>query len=49
VTSDGTVRRSNDGKMLYTPVLEWETREASDRLSVSVVAAINEAYPGAIG
>ena len=49
VTSDGTVRRSNEGKLLYTPVLEWETREASDRFSVSVVAAINEAYPGAIG
>ncbi len=46
VTSDGTVRKNSDGKALYVPVIEWETRDASDRFSTSVVAAIEEAYPG---
>tara|TARA_R110000822_G_scaffold132056_2_gene269194 strand:- start:2134 stop:2448 length:315 start_codon:yes stop_codon:yes gene_type:complete len=49
MNADGTARRNNDGKMQYTPVIEWETREASDRFSASVVAAINQANPGAIG
>jgi hypothetical protein len=48
VGSDGMARKNQDGKMQYTPVIEWETREASDRFSASVVAAIQAAHPGAV-
>lgn len=29
-------------------ILEWDNRETANRFSTSVVAAINEAHPGAI-
>jgi len=48
ITREGTVRTNADGKAQYTPILEWDNRDSANRFSASVVAAINEAHPGAI-
>ncbi len=48
VTSSGEVRKSPEGKIQYAKMLEWDTREASDRFSASVIAALKEAHPQAL-
>jgi hypothetical protein len=40
---DGTIRRDDKGKILYTPVVRWEGRAARDRWSEAVLGAIVEA------
>lgn len=47
ISSDGNVRRGDTGKILYVPVIEWATRESSDRFSEAVVAAVEAQNPGA--
>jgi hypothetical protein len=47
ITSDGTVRRGDDGKIAYSPVLKWRSRELQDGFSAAVVRAV-EAEHGAI-
>lgn len=49
INADGSARKNQDGKIQYSPLIEWETREASDRFSASVVAALEESHPGATG
>ena len=47
LTSDGTTKKSPDGKVVYSPMLEWMDRGASDRFSEAVIAAIEAGNPGA--
>lgn len=48
IDRDGNAMRSPEGKMKYVPLLEWATRESSDRFSEAVIAAIEEKEPGAL-
>lgn len=48
VDRDGNVVRTPEGKIKYVPLLEWATREASDRFSESVITAVEEKEPGAL-
>lgn len=43
---DGVVLTDAAGKAKYTPILEWRSREASDRFSEAVLEAIEAAHPG---
>ena len=43
----GSARRDEQGKIVYVPVLHWETRAASDRFQAGLLAALETAYPGA--
>jgi len=47
INSDGTARRGDDGKVIYSPILKWRTRELQDGFSADVVQAI-EAQHGAL-
>lgn len=47
ITHEGTVKRGPDGKIVYSPMLEWTDRGASDRFSEAVIAAIEAGNPGA--
>lgn len=40
VDRDGQPLRDAKGKQRYSPVLEWDGREASDRFSTAVVEAV---------
>ncbi len=44
---DGSVKRGDNGKPVYAPILEWADRAASDRFSEAVIAAIEAGNPGA--
>lgn len=48
VNRDGQAMKDEAGKIKYVPLLEWSSREASDRFSESVIASMNEAHPGAL-
>jgi len=45
--ADGTGLRDDKGKQRYAPVLEWTSRESSDRWSAAVVAAIEQEHGSA--
>jgi hypothetical protein len=47
ITSDGTVRRGDDGRIAYSSILKWRSRELQDGFSAAVVRAV-EAEHGAI-
>ena len=47
MASDGTARRSDDGKIQYVPVLEWIDRDSANRFSAAVIEAVEREYPGA--
>jgi len=40
IGADGTGLRDDKGKQRYAPVLEWTSRDASDRFSEAVIAAV---------
>ena len=44
---DGQARRDDAGKVEYTPVVAWLDREAADRFSEAVIAAVEAVHPGA--
>ena len=44
---DGIAKRDPTGKVAYVPVIEWADREAADRFSEAVIAAVEREYPGA--
>ena len=46
---DGSIKKGDNGKSVYVPILEWTDRGASDRFSESVIGAIELEYPGATG
>jgi hypothetical protein len=45
---DGGQRTGADGKPAYSPVLEWSSRDLSDRFSAAVVALVRAAHPDAL-
>ena len=47
ILPDGTVKKGDNGKAVYVPILEWADKPASDRFSASVIAALEETNPGA--
>lgn len=47
LTSDGTPKRGDDGRIQYVPILEWLDRETADRFSNGVLSAIEREHPGA--
>ena len=47
VTQDGAVKKDQNGKMTYVPLMEWTDRDASDRFSEGVIAAVERENPGA--
>ncbi len=47
LSADGSVKRDAVGKIQYVPILKWLDRDASDRFSESVIAAVEREYPGA--
>jgi hypothetical protein len=42
---DGNAKRDEKGKIAYVPVVEWTDREAADRFSEAVIAAVEREYP----
>jgi hypothetical protein len=45
--ADGSAKRGQNGKPTYVPVMEWASKEAADRFSDAVIAAIEREHPGA--
>ena len=45
--SDGTAKLGNNGKPTYVPVMEWATKDAADRFSEAVIAAVEREHPHA--
>lgn len=45
--ADGNAQKDTNGKIKYVPILEWESRDASDRFSEEVLAAVERENPGA--
>lgn len=43
---EGNPKREASGKLTYVPILEWTDREASDRFSEAVIAAVEREHPG---
>jgi hypothetical protein len=48
VDREGAAVKTAEGKTRYIPLLEWASRESSDRFSEAVVAAVEEHTPGAL-
>jgi hypothetical protein len=46
---DGTVRRDERGKVAYSPLMEFTSRETRDAFSARVIAALLEFAPSAFG
>jgi hypothetical protein len=44
---DGNAKRDDKGKVAYVPIIEWADREASDKFSEAVIAAVEREHPGA--
>jgi hypothetical protein len=49
VDSSGNARKDDGGKIKYVPLLQWATKEAGTRFSDSVIAALKEKHPDALG
>jgi hypothetical protein len=47
INADGTIKKGDNGKAIYQPILEWDSKASADRFSEAVLAAIEEAHPGA--
>lgn len=47
VTRDGNTIRSGDGKLAYSPVVTFASRDLRDRFSKAVVDAMRRAHPEA--
>lgn len=45
--ASGNAKRNDAGKVQYTPILEWADREAANRFSEAVCAAVEGEYPEA--
>lgn len=48
IDGDGRVRTGDNGKALYTPVLEWCDKQTRERFSQAVIDAIEREHPGAL-
>jgi DNA-binding cell septation regulator SpoVG len=45
IDRDGRQKTEANGKAMYAPVLEWRSRDLSDRFSEAVVALVRAAHP----
>jgi hypothetical protein len=48
ISADGQAQKDQHGKIRYTPVLEWGSKEAADRFAAKVIELIDQKYPGAL-
>ena len=48
ISRDGTVMKDPSGKIKYTPIIEFVSKEARDRFSRAVVDALRAAHPEAL-
>jgi hypothetical protein len=46
---DGTAKIGDNGKTMYVPILEWDSKASADRFSESVIGAVELGHPGATG
>lgn len=46
INKDGVVLKDDSGKVKYTPIVSWTEKDAADRFSEAVIAAIESAHPG---
>lgn len=44
--ASGNAKRTDAGKVVYVPVLEWSDKDSAARFGEAVVAAIEAAHPG---
>ena len=47
IQTDGTAKKGDNGKPLYVPILEWDSKATADRFSESLIAALEREHPGA--
>ncbi len=47
IDRDGHVKRGDNGKIQYVPILEWTRRELADEFSNAVIEAVEREHPGA--
>lgn len=47
IDKDGLAQRDPAGKIKYVPLIKWTDRDASDRFSEGVIAAVEREHPGA--
>jgi len=47
ITSDGTVRRNDQGTIAYTPVLEFTRRRTREAFSARAIEALLDRFPAA--
>jgi DNA-binding cell septation regulator SpoVG len=45
VGRDGTVMKDQDGKVRYTPIIEFSSREIRDKWSDSIIEAMRATHP----
>jgi hypothetical protein len=43
---DGRHRRNENGKLAYSPILQWRDKDLSKRFSAIVVELVRDAHPG---
>ncbi|MCX7178014.1 MAG: hypothetical protein NTX56_04325 [Proteobacteria bacterium] len=46
LNSEGVAVKDDRGKMKYIPMIEWADRDAADRFSEGVIAAVERENPG---
>lgn len=46
ILANGTAKKGDNGKAIYTPILEWVSKDMRDRFSDSVLTALELEYPG---
>jgi DNA-binding cell septation regulator SpoVG len=47
VSRDGTVMKDASGKVRYSPVIEFRSKEIRDRFSAQIIDALRDAHPEA--
>jgi hypothetical protein len=48
IDPDGRQKKDVSGKPAYVAILEWDSREVSDRFSAGIIALVRAAHPGAL-
>ncbi len=48
IDRDGAVMRDATGKVRYTPIIEFTSKEIRNRFSESVIAALRQSHPEAL-
>jgi hypothetical protein len=46
VGKDGVALRGDDGRIRYSPLIAFESRQLRDRFSLAVIDALRRAHPG---